>query len=162
MRGTSSPDDKLADDPGNAIEGTRISGRRSDFSTAGKLASDDLGLLQQYLPQGDLSRCSKQTYSITLSARSRKDSGIVRPRTLAVLRLMTSSNFVGCSTGKSAGLPPSRILATKSAVRRNISGASGPYDISAPASVNDRAIVAAGRRCLSASSAAFLDAKLPC
>jgi hypothetical protein len=31
MWGTSSPDDKLAGDLGNAIEGTRISGRRSDF-----------------------------------------------------------------------------------------------------------------------------------
>jgi hypothetical protein len=31
MWGTSSPDDKLADDLGNAIESTRISGRRSDF-----------------------------------------------------------------------------------------------------------------------------------
>jgi hypothetical protein len=48
MWGTSSPNDKLADDPGNAIEGPRISGRRSDFLTAGKLAPDDLGLLQQY------------------------------------------------------------------------------------------------------------------
>src|SRR5262249_27476043 len=50
MRGTSSSDDKLADDLGNAIEGTRISGRRSDFSTAGKSAPGHLGLLQQYLP----------------------------------------------------------------------------------------------------------------
>jgi len=48
MWGTSSPNDKLADDPGNAIEGTRISGRRSDFLTAGKLAPGNLGLLQQY------------------------------------------------------------------------------------------------------------------
>ena len=48
--GTSSPNDKLADDPGNAIEGTRISGRRSDFLTAEKLAPENLGLLQQYLP----------------------------------------------------------------------------------------------------------------
>ena len=30
----------------------------------------------------------------------------------AVLRLMTSSNFVGCSTGRSAGLAPFRILST--------------------------------------------------
>jgi hypothetical protein len=45
---TSSPDDKLADDLGNAIEGTRISGRRPDFFTTEKLASDNLGLLQQY------------------------------------------------------------------------------------------------------------------
>src|SRR5262249_4189260 len=36
MWGTSSPDDKLADDPGNAIEGTRISGRRLDRLMAGK------------------------------------------------------------------------------------------------------------------------------
>ena len=38
MRGTSSPDDKLTGDLRNAIEGARISGRRSDFFTAGKLA----------------------------------------------------------------------------------------------------------------------------
>jgi hypothetical protein len=47
MWGTSSPDDKLADDLGNAIEGWRISGRRSDFLTAGKLAPGYFGLLQQ-------------------------------------------------------------------------------------------------------------------
>ena len=34
-------------------------------------------------------------YSITQSARSRNDSGIVRPGALAALRLMTSSNLVG-------------------------------------------------------------------
>ncbi len=34
----------------------------------------------------------------------RIDGGIVKPRALAVFRLITSSNFVGCSTGKSAGL----------------------------------------------------------
>ena len=28
----------------------------------------------------------------------------MRPRAFAVLRLITSSNFVGCSTGRSAGL----------------------------------------------------------
>ena len=48
MWGTSSSDDKLADGLGDAIEGTRISGRRSDFFTAGKLAPGNLGLLQQY------------------------------------------------------------------------------------------------------------------
>jgi hypothetical protein len=50
MWGTSLPNDKLADDLGNAIEGTRISGRRSDFFRTEKLAPDNLGLLQQYLP----------------------------------------------------------------------------------------------------------------
>jgi hypothetical protein len=46
-------------DLGNAIEGTRIRGRRSDFLTAGKLAPGYFGLLQQYLPQAVVSRCSK-------------------------------------------------------------------------------------------------------
>src|SRR3974390_2268567 len=48
MWGTSSPDDKLADDLGNAIEGTRISGRRPDRHMAGKSSPDNFGLLQQY------------------------------------------------------------------------------------------------------------------
>ena len=41
--------------------------------------------------------CSAKTrpYSITSSARSRIDSGIVRPIALAALRLTTNSNFVG-------------------------------------------------------------------
>jgi hypothetical protein len=51
-------------------------------------------------------------HSITWSARCKRDGGIVRPRALAVLRLMTSSNLVGCSTGKVAGFAPLRILST--------------------------------------------------
>src|SRR5262249_25429943 len=35
-------------------------------------------------------------HSITSSARSRNDSGIVRPSALAVVKLMTRSNLVGC------------------------------------------------------------------
>src|SRR5262249_41940507 len=49
---------------------------------------------------------------MTSSARANSDCGIVRPSALAVLRLITSSNFVGCSTGRSAGLAPLRILST--------------------------------------------------
>jgi hypothetical protein len=45
---------------------------------------------------------AEQGYSTTWSARSSKDCGIVKPSALAVLRLITSSNFVGCSTGRSA------------------------------------------------------------
>ena len=56
MWGTSSPDDKLTDGLRNAIEGTRISGRRWSFLTAEKLAPGDLGLLQQYLPITDFGR----------------------------------------------------------------------------------------------------------
>src|SRR5439155_17483629 len=52
------------------------------------------------------------SHSITSSARSRKDSGTFNPIALAVLRLTTSSNFTGCSTGRSAGLVPCKILCT--------------------------------------------------
>src|SRR6516162_3555662 len=61
-------------------------------------------------------------HSITSSARSRNGSGIVRPSAFAVVRLMTSSNLVGCSTGMSAGLVPCRILSANSAARRNRAG----------------------------------------
>src|SRR5262245_17819109 len=59
-------------------------------------------------------------YWITSSARSSSDGGIVRPSALAVLRLMTSSNLVGCSTGRSAGLAPFRIWSTYVAPRPSI------------------------------------------
>src|SRR5262249_25394029 len=58
-------------------------------------------------------------HSITSSARSRKGSGIASLRALAVVRSMTSSNLVGCSTGRSAGFAPLRILSTYSAERPN-------------------------------------------
>jgi hypothetical protein len=45
-------------------------------------------------------------YSITLSARTNNASGTVTPIALAVFRLITSSNLVGCSTGMSATLLP--------------------------------------------------------
>jgi len=50
MWGTSSPDDKLTGDLGNAFEAAEIGGRWSDRLLAGKLSSGDFGLLQQYLP----------------------------------------------------------------------------------------------------------------
>ena len=49
-------------------------------------------------------------YSITLSACRSSVCGILSPSALAVLRLITSSNLVGCSIGRSAGLAPLRIL----------------------------------------------------
>jgi hypothetical protein len=56
--------------------------------------------------------CPKARYSITLSARSTRPAGISCPIALAVLRLITNSNVVGCSTGRSAGFAPLSILAT--------------------------------------------------
>jgi hypothetical protein len=51
-------------------------------------------------------------HSTTLSARSRIESGIFRPIALAVFMLSTNWKCVGCSTGKSAGAAPARILPT--------------------------------------------------
>src|SRR5262245_4824145 len=56
-------------------------------------------------------------HSITSSARTIIEGGIVMPSVLAVLRLITSSNLVGCSTGRSAGLAPFAIRSTNSAAR---------------------------------------------
>jgi hypothetical protein len=42
-----------------------------------------------------LMQCSKSRYSITSSARASNIGGIVRPSAFAVLRLMTSTKFVG-------------------------------------------------------------------
>src|ERR671936_294686 len=50
--------------------------------------------------------CGWRTHSITSSARNRTDCGTVRPSAFAVLRLMTRSNLVGCSTGISPALAP--------------------------------------------------------
>ena len=58
-------------------------------------------------------------HSITSSARCRSDGGIFRPSVLAVFKLITNSNFVGCSTGRSAGFAPFKILSTYGAARLN-------------------------------------------
>jgi len=47
-------------------------------------------------------------YSITSSARARSVCGTMRPSALAVFRLMTSSTFVDCTIGSSAGFLPPR------------------------------------------------------
>jgi hypothetical protein len=58
---------------------------------------------------------------ITSSARASTAGGIVRPSALAVFKLITSSNLVGCSMGRPAGLAPLRILSTYVAERRKLS-----------------------------------------
>src|SRR6476659_2439175 len=64
--------------------------------------------------------------SITSSATNRMSRLIVSPTVLAAFRLMTSSNLVGRSTGKSAGFAPLSILSTYVAVRRNRSSRFAP------------------------------------
>jgi hypothetical protein len=49
-------------------------------------------------------------HSMTSSAVASKFGGTVRPSAFAVPRLMASSNLVACSTGRSAGLAPLRMV----------------------------------------------------
>jgi hypothetical protein len=70
----------------------------------------------------------------------------VRPRALAVLRLMISSNLVGCSIGRSAALAPLRILVTNVALRRQIARMSARYAAIDLADVPRRAYYPASRR----------------
>src|SRR5215470_653035 len=89
---------------------------------------------------------------ITSSARPSSDGGIVRPRVFAVLRLITNSNFVGCSTGRSAGLEPLRILSTNVAARRRRSVMSAVYASRPPSSTYSLVQYIPGSRYFSAAS----------
>jgi len=60
-------------------------------------------------------------HSITRSAPASSIFGITMPRAFAALRLITSSNFVGACTGRSAGFAPRRTRLTYSAARLNTS-----------------------------------------
>src|SRR6266404_300740 len=61
---------------------------------------------------GLMHRSKRQLYSITSSARCSSDVGTSMPSAFAVFKLITSSNLVGCSTGRSAGFAPLKILST--------------------------------------------------
>jgi len=54
----------------------------------------------------------RQTYSITSSARMSRIVGISRPSVLAVRKLITRSNLVGCTTGSSPAFSPFRMRPT--------------------------------------------------
>src|SRR6476660_6480560 len=56
------------------------------------------------------SAANKFHHSITSSACASSKTGMLRPRALAVLRLITSSTLVLCWIGRSAGLAPLRIF----------------------------------------------------
>jgi hypothetical protein len=63
------------------------------------------------------SRPDAAGYKIRRSARKRVAGETAKPKALAVLTLMTNSNFVARSTGMSAGFAPLTILSTKIARR---------------------------------------------
>jgi hypothetical protein len=86
-----------------------------------RLGGPPLAIFKLIASSNLVGACSKgHRYSITSSARPRIESGIVRPIAFAVLRLRTMSNFVACSTGRSVGFAPLKILSTKYAPRRYI------------------------------------------
>src|SRR5215472_15230127 len=53
-------------------------------------------------------RTSEPVYSITSSARPSRESGVLRPRAFADLRLIIISSFVAWTTGRSAGFTVAR------------------------------------------------------
>jgi hypothetical protein len=61
---------------------------------------------------GLMHRSKQHLYSITSSARASSVGGTSIPSALAVFILMINSKWVGCSTGRSAGWAPFRILST--------------------------------------------------
>jgi hypothetical protein len=75
---------------------------------------DRRGCDVRFVPKsGQSAMQQKERYAITSSALTMSVCGIVSPSALAVLRLRTSLNFVGCSTGRSAGFAPLSILSTR-------------------------------------------------
>jgi hypothetical protein len=90
------------------------------------MAQVELGIHEQR--EAELARDERaaRTHSITSSARASSVGGTSRPGAFAVVMFMTRSNLVACSTGRSAGFAPRRILSTKSAARRNKSGKFAP------------------------------------
>jgi hypothetical protein len=88
---------------------------RHRCNAAVPLAHDALCRLNRSLAQSN-----------TSSEIARSVGGTVRPSAFAVLRLIASSNLVGCSTGSSEGLAPLRTLTRMPAACSNIAGRLGP------------------------------------
>jgi hypothetical protein len=97
-------------DSGGYFVGRRKKHRR--FNGQPRLSAELLCGFERFIMPSNRTPSAPRPHWISSSAWERSVGGIVRPRALAVLRLIASSNFVGCSTGKSAGLAPLRILST--------------------------------------------------
>jgi hypothetical protein len=103
QRAGDGPDAGPAGEPGaEGGDQGRLRARRVAEVERGQHGEEDVGALSEGVGG----------HWISSSARISTDCGIVSPRAFAVFMLMTSSNLVGCSTGRSAGLAPLRILST--------------------------------------------------
>src|SRR5258705_4163219 len=102
----------------------------------------DTTSLELYCTDGEINSilASPRAYLITLSALANTFGGIVRPICLAAFRLMINSNFVGCSTARSAGLAPFRIFLPYVCARREKSVMLGPEVMSPPTCTNSRTL----------------------
>ena len=90
---------------------SQIPRKRSHVSFRQRLRTLGCVGSRQLCATSGLMHCSKELpYSITLSAAISTDEGTITPRVLAVFKLMTNSNLVGCCTGKSEGAAPLRIF----------------------------------------------------
>ena len=90
-------------------------GRQSAKSIAQRVKTGIFFFMSFSLSRIDLSldhSTLARAHLITLSALASIFGGIVKPICFAAFRLMMNSKFFGCSTGKSAGLTPLRILST--------------------------------------------------
>src|SRR5262249_23494008 len=72
----------------------------------------------RYVPSTDSCSAANRLYSITSSARASSEGGMLRPRALAVLALITNSYLVGACTGRLAGFSPLTMQSTKPAPPR--------------------------------------------
>ena len=90
--------------------GVKMRRTRIEHMSAGLPPITDIGRRGWHgrkVPEPAVSRCSEQPhYSVTSSAVASNVIGGSKPNALAVLRLIASSNLVGCSIGRSVGLGP--------------------------------------------------------
>src|ERR1700756_5450099 len=83
----------------------------SPLTTQHSLPSGRYSLLGPDFHRLDRTSFAWRTHSITSSAIASSVGGTVTPSAFAVLRLITSSNFAACTTGRSAGFSPLRMRA---------------------------------------------------
>ena len=99
----------------NVRDGSNMRNTRSEYFTSDITSITDIARASQDVRDVPLAdSCSATTigYSIISSARMSRIVGISRSSVLAVRKLITRSNRVGCTTGNSPALSPLRMRPT--------------------------------------------------